>query len=143
MVPIPAYFGVRLASTQRSYGAARSIAARWVGEGVPAPSSAVSVASLGLKTSSRLLLAILKMNGIVMGNLGTEIPREGKELVNEHIWKQYSSPRLGGDEKLRIIETDTEESGQGRIHRVEYHKDSSLLPRRFPYCRRMQYPLVY
>ena len=67
--------------------------------------SAVSVASLGLNTSSRLLPAIVKMNGIVMGNLGTKIPREVKELVNKYICKQRSSPRLGGgDEKLRIIE---------------------------------------
>ena len=67
--------------------------------------SAVSVASLGLNTSSRLLPAIVKMNGIVMGSLGTKIPREVKELVNKYICKQRSSPRLGGgDEKLRIIE---------------------------------------
>lgn len=70
----------------------------------PAPSSMASTHTERLNTSSPLFRATLKMNGIVMDNLGTKIPREVQGLVDKHIRKERSSPRLGEDEKLRIIE---------------------------------------
>jgi len=70
----------------------------------PAPDSVASVQSERLNTSSPLYRGTLKMNGVVIDNFGTKIPREVQELVTTHIRKERKSPPLGTDEKARVIE---------------------------------------
>lgn len=68
-------------------------------ESTQAPGSAVSER---LKTSSSMYRGALKMNGIVIDNFGTEIPRDVEELVTKHIQKAHTSPPLGEDKKASI-----------------------------------------
>jgi hypothetical protein len=71
---------------------------------IPAPDSAASVQNEKLNTSSLMYRGTLKMNGVVIDNFGTKIPREVQELVTTHIRKERKSPPLGTDEKARAIE---------------------------------------
>ncbi len=57
-----------------------------------------------LNTSSPLFRSTLGLNGVVVDNWGTEIPRDVQELVERHIRKARSSPPLSEDEKTRTIE---------------------------------------
>lgn len=66
--------------------------------------SAASVQSERLNTSSPMYRATLKMNGVFIDNFGTKIPRDVQELVTKHIRKERKSPRLGEDEKAKIIQ---------------------------------------
>ncbi len=70
----------------------------------PTSSSLASGRSERLNTSSPLFRGTLKMNGIVVDNSGTKIPREVQELLDKHIRKERLSPRLGEDEETRTIE---------------------------------------
>ncbi|KUI65956.1 hypothetical protein VM1G_02386 [Cytospora mali] len=63
-------------------------------ESTRAPDSA---ASEKLKTSSPMYRAALKMNGVVIDNFGTKMPRDIKDLVTKHIRKARTSPPLAED----------------------------------------------
>jgi hypothetical protein len=44
----------------------------------------------------------LKMNGIIIDNFGTEIPRDVEALITKHIRKARTSPPLEDDKKASI-----------------------------------------
>lgn len=64
------------------------------------PGSAVSER---LRTSSPMYRGTLKMNGVIVDDLGIDIPQDVDELVTRHIRKERKSPRLGNDEKAGIL----------------------------------------
>ena len=64
-----------------------------------------SVGSERLKTSSPLYRAALKMNGVVLDNFGTKMPRDVQEMVTKHMRKERKSPRIGDNEKTSILKT--------------------------------------
>ncbi|KAK0613031.1 hypothetical protein B0T17DRAFT_498741 [Bombardia bombarda] len=68
------------------------------------PGSAASSRSERLNASSPLYRGTLKMNGVVIDNFGTKIPRDVQELIDKHIWKERGSPPLGADEKASVME---------------------------------------
>ncbi|KAL7899360.1 hypothetical protein HDV63DRAFT_373033 [Trichoderma sp. SZMC 28014] len=68
-------------------------------ESIQTPSLA---ASERLQTSSPMYRGTLKMNGIIIDNFGTKIPRDVEELVAKHIRKQRTSPPLEEDKKASI-----------------------------------------
>ena len=68
--------------------------------GSQGPGSAVSER---LRTSSPMYRGTLKMNGVILDDLGIDIPQDVNELVTRHIRKESKSPRLGDDEKVGIL----------------------------------------
>lgn len=70
------------------------------GESTQAPGSAVSER---LKTSNPMYRTTLKMNGVIVDNFGTKIPREVQHLVTKHMRKGRKSPRLGEEETDGIL----------------------------------------
>ena len=70
----------------------------------PGPGSVASGQSERLNTSSPMFRGTLKMNGVVIDNLGTKIPQVVQTLVDKHIRKERKSPPLGDGEKAKIRE---------------------------------------
>lgn len=57
-----------------------------------------------LETSSPMYRRTVKMNGVIVDNWGTKIPRDVQDLVNKHIRKERKSPKLGEEEKVNILQ---------------------------------------
>lgn len=68
-------------------------------ESTRAPGSTVSEK---LKVSSPMYRGALKMNGVVIDNLGDDMPRDIQDLVTKHIRKSRTSPPLEEDTKASI-----------------------------------------
>ena len=71
---------------------------------VPAPESVGNTQSERSSASSSMFRGILKMHGIVIDDLGDQMPEEIQKFVDKHIRKERGSPPLGDDDRLKINE---------------------------------------
>lgn len=114
--------------------------------------------SYEMLTSKSSYRGTLGMNNIIVDNYGTQMPRDVEELVDRHIRKQHTSPRLGHDEVATILQKinrvwDSEEATVGAympllllpfasLDHPSLAQVGDILWSRMPLPQNIHYPLV-